>query len=60
MNLPRDYWASYINVNNNLRTPNMKLQQTPSTDSLLARPNNIQGIFTPTTNGKRKIRYFFP
>ncbi|XP_017771675.1 PREDICTED: rac GTPase-activating protein 1-like [Nicrophorus vespilloides] len=59
MNLPTDYWAAFINNNNEyLRTP--KLQQTPSTDSLL-RPSS-KAMFTPNfvrSNTKRKQKQFF-
>lgn len=48
LELPRDYWLDFINVNT-LRQPYGRLQQTPSTDSLL-RPNGTSrsAFITPT------------
>ncbi|XP_018567297.1 rac GTPase-activating protein 1-like [Anoplophora glabripennis] len=57
LKLPSEYWSSFINVSTPQRTG--KLQQTPSTDSLL-RPTSR--IFTPRgiNNNpiKRKQRFF--
>ncbi|RZB89838.1 rac GTPase-activating protein 1 [Asbolus verrucosus] len=59
INIPSDYWLSFINVENTL--PPSRLQQTPSTDSLL-RPTITRGLFaTPNRNLnliKRKQKYF--
>lgn len=50
LKLPTEYWSSFVNVSTPQRTG--RLQQTPSTDSLL-RPTNH--IFTPT----RLVIHFF-
>ncbi|KAI4470036.1 rac gtpase-activating protein 1 [Holotrichia oblita] len=44
INLPIDYWMSFVNGQQKLS----KLQQTPSTDSLL-RPTVTRGFFTPNS-----------
>lgn len=45
MNIPTDYWTTFVNVNHQQSN---KLQQTPSTDSLL-RPTTNR-FFTPRSN----------
>lgn len=56
MSLPTDYWSSFVNLCETQPTP--RLQQTPSTDSLL-RPTS-RNIFTPHAlkSAKRKHRIF--
>lgn len=46
MKLPTDYWSNFVNVEE-FATPTSKLQQTPSTDSLL-RPAPRRGFYTPS------------
>lgn len=51
MNIPSDFWANFTNVN---QQQSNRLQQTPSTDSLL-RPTTSR-FFTPRSNISRMKR----
>ncbi|KRT82479.1 hypothetical protein AMK59_4722, partial [Oryctes borbonicus] len=57
--LPTEYWMSFVNGQQKL----LKLQQTPSTDSLL-RPTVTRGFFTPSSardpSKRSKPKRFFP
>ncbi|KAB0792708.1 hypothetical protein PPYR_14667 [Photinus pyralis] len=57
--LSSDFWESFLESNGEFKTPMGKLQQTPSTDSLLY-PRNKAGIFSPyyMKLGKRKQKFF--
>ncbi|KAF2896541.1 hypothetical protein ILUMI_09632 [Ignelater luminosus] len=58
INLPNDYWESFVN-NNKLEKPgHHTLQQTPSTDSLLG--TTPGGIFTPQQRFRKKKQRLFP
>lgn len=50
--IPSDYWSKFINIE---RTHEQsKLQQTPSTDSLL-RPGTYKGYFTPLSSNRLRF-----
>jgi hypothetical protein len=57
--LPSDYWSSFVNIET-IYQPS-RLQQTPSTDSLL-RPIATRGLLTPISASrnltKKKQKYF--
>ncbi|EFA01222.2 rac GTPase-activating protein 1 [Tribolium castaneum] len=59
LNIPSDYWSGFINIEPTYQRG--KLQQTPSTDSLL-RPIAPKGLFTPVSANrscaKKKQKYF--
>ncbi|XP_063925779.1 rac GTPase-activating protein 1-like isoform X2 [Zophobas morio] len=60
INIPSDYWSTFINIERSSQPS--RLQQTPSTDSLL-RPLASKGLFTPVGNTrsmafKKRQRYF--
>lgn len=57
LKLPESYWLSFINTNNNVNKPIGKLQQTPSTDSLL-RPTTARNFFTPSVRKRIKGKRF--
>ncbi|KAK4872799.1 hypothetical protein RN001_014828 [Aquatica leii] len=60
INLPTDYWQSFLETNDIYRTPCSRLQQTPSTDSLLY-PKS-RGMFSPYSvkSTVKKKQKFFP
>ncbi|KAK5639900.1 hypothetical protein RI129_010711 [Pyrocoelia pectoralis] len=59
LNLPVEFWESFLESNGSeFKTPTGKLQQTPSTDSLLYPKSKT--IFSPysKSTGKRKQKFF--
>lgn len=48
--IPSDYWSTFVNVERTVQSS--RLQQTPSTDSLL-RPMASKNLFTPTNRNNK-------